>query len=75
MKLITENILLEFGFIENRSKKIKNATKVLSRDNIDIAVKEDGFYYSNMGFDYPLKDTSALRKLYKEIKSEDLKQI
>ena len=47
----------------------------MTRDKIDIAIKNDGIYYTNMGFDYPLKDTTSLKKLYKELRSEDLKPI
>lgn len=75
MKLLSEDLLKEFGFVENPTKKIINALKVMTRDNIDIVIKEDGIYYFNMGFDYPLKDTAALKRLYKELRSEDLKTI
>lgn len=49
--------------------------KVMSEDNIDISIKKNEIYYTNMGFDYPLRDTAALRKLYKEVRSEELKSI
>ena len=74
MKLLSEDLLKEYGFIENIDKSKPNA-KIMSRDKIDIAIKNDGIYYSNLGFDYPLKDTAALRKLYKEIRREELKPI
>ena len=74
MKLLSEELLKEYGFIEN-TIKITPTAKIMTRDKIDIAIKNDGIYYTNMGFDYPLKDTAALRKLYKEIKSEELKPI
>jgi|JI10StandDraft_1071094.scaffolds.fasta_scaffold62095_2 hypothetical protein len=31
--------------------------------------------YSNLGFDYPVRDTAGLRKLYKELKSQELKPL
>lgn len=74
MKLLSEDLLKEYGFIENKDKSKPNA-KIMSREKIDIVIKNDGIYYTNLGFDYPLKDTSALRKIYKEIKSEELKPI
>ena len=75
MKLLTKNILIEFGFVENELKTKNNAT-VMTRDKVDIVIKDDGsFYYSNMGFDYPLKDLAALRKLYKELRREELKPL
>ena len=58
--------------MENVDKSTANV-KLFTRDKIDIAIKSDGIYYTNMGFDYPLIDTAALRKLYKEVRNEDLK--
>lgn len=74
MKLLSEDHLKEYGFVENTIKTTP-IVKIMTRDKIDIAIKNDGIYYTNMGFDYPLKDTAALRKLYKELRSEDLKPI
>lgn len=75
MKLLSEDQLKEYGFIENSNKVIPNALKIMTRDSIDIVIREDGIFYSNMGFDYPLNDTAALRKLYKELRKEDLKPL
>jgi hypothetical protein len=74
MKLLSEDLLKEYGFLENTDKST-STIKIMTRDKIDIAIKNDGIYYSNMGFDYPLKDTASLRKLYKELRSEDLKPL
>ena len=74
MKLLTEDLLREYGFVENLEKSKLNV-KIFTRDKIDIAIKNDGIYYSNMGFDYPLRDIAALRKLYKELRREELKPI
>lgn len=74
MKLLSEDLLKEYGFVEN-TIKTTHIVKIMTRDKIDIAIKNDGIYYTNLGFDYPLIDTAALRKLYKEIRSEDLKPI
>lgn len=74
MKLLSEDLLKEYGFIENIDKSKPNA-KIMSREKIDITIKNDGIYYTNMGFDYPLKDIAGLRKLYKELKSEELRPI
>lgn len=75
MKLLSEDQLKEYGFSENPLKANRNSIKVMTRDKIDIAIREDGIYYSNMGIDYPLKDTAALRKIYKELRSEELKAL
>lgn len=75
MKLLSEDLLKEYGFTEKPHISNRVIIKVMTRDNIDITIKEDGIYYTNLGFDYPLRDTAALRKLYKEIKSEDLKPV
>lgn len=74
MKLLNEDLLKEYGFIEN-AEKTNSHVKIMTRDKIDIAIKNDGIYYTNMGFDYPLKDTAALRKIYKELRSVELKPI
>lgn len=73
MKLLSEDLLKEYGFLEKPHIANRVIIKVMTRDNMDIVIKEDGIYYSNMGFDYPLRDIAALRKLYKELKSKDLK--
>lgn len=75
MKLLSEDLLKEYGFSENPLKASRNIIKVMTRDKIDIVIREDGIYYSNMGIDYPLKDTAALKKLYKELRREDLKPV
>ena len=69
MKLLSEDLLKEYGFVENKDKSKQNV-KIFTRDKIDIAIKNDGIYYSNLGFDYPLKDTASLRKIYKELRDE-----
>ena len=75
MKLLSEDLLSEFGFHENKEKTTR-FVNVFTRDKFDVALNEEGaFYYSNMGFDYPLRDTAALRKLYKEVKREELKPL
>lgn len=74
MKLLTEDLLKEYGFFENTGKSTA-LVKVMTRDKLDIAIKSDGIYYTNMGFDYPLVDIAALRKLYKEIRNEELKPL
>lgn len=75
MKLLSKDLLMEYGFTEDNSKT-KHNTTVMTRDKLDIVIKDDGtIYYSNMGFDYPLKDMTALRKLYKEVRSEELKPL
>ena len=47
----------------------------MTRDNFDVVIKEDGIYYSSVGIDYPLRDSAALRKFYKENKKVDLKPL
>ncbi|MDO8999682.1 MAG: hypothetical protein Q7W45_07955 [Bacteroidota bacterium] len=73
MKLINKDLLLEYGFIQDKTKS-KNGLTVLTKAKVDIIIKNDGtVWYSNLGIDYPLKDLSALRKLYKEIRNTELK--
>ncbi len=74
MKILTEDLLREYGFIDNPSKS-STRIKIMTRNDFDISIKTDGIYYSNLGFDYPLRDTAALRKLYKEVKNEELKLV
>lgn len=75
MKLLSEDLLKEYGFTEKPHIASRNVIKVMTRDNFDILIREDGIYYSNTGIDYPLRDTAALRKLYKENKNMDLKPL
>lgn len=75
MKLLSKDVLMEYGFTENELKT-HNGKTVMTRNKFDIVINEDGsVHYSNMGFDYPLKDLSGLRKLYKEVRREELKPI
>ena len=70
MKLLTKNLLKEYGFIA------KDSDTIMTKDKFNVVIKNGGnFYYSNMGFDYPLPDIASLRKLYKEVKGEELKPI
>jgi hypothetical protein len=75
MKLLSKNLLLEYGFTESEVKSNK-INQVMTRNNFDIIIKDGKtFHHSDMGVDYLLKDIAALRKLYKEIKSEELKPV
>lgn len=74
MKILTEDLLREYGFIDNPAKS-SIRIKVMSRNEFDVSIKFDGIYYTNLGFDYPLRDTATLRKVYKEVKKEELKLI
>jgi hypothetical protein len=75
MKLINKDILTEYGFVQNEAKSINNKI-VMTRDKMDVVINSDGtIWFSNMGFDYPLKDLSALRKIYKEVRNAELKPL
>jgi hypothetical protein len=73
MKLLSEDLLKEYGFVEKPHIAARNTIKVMTRDNFDIVIREDGIYYTSVGIDYPLRDTASLRKFYKENKKVDLK--
>ena len=47
----------------------------MTKGKIHLVMRADGIFYRNMGFFYPLKDLASLRKLYKEIMSENLKPL
>lgn len=72
MKLISEDILREYGFVENAKIVSKDIIKVFSKDGFDVVIKLDGIFCINLGLNYPLKDTASLKRLYKEVKSKDL---
>lgn len=74
MKLLSKDVLIEFGFSEN-VEKTNSWIEVMSKDNFDIIIKDGGFYYSYLGIDYPLKDLAGLRKFYKESRKQELKPI
>lgn len=69
---LTKDILEEYGFKIDDSKT-KDRLMVLVRDRVEIVIVDDGtVMYSNMGFDYPLLDLLALKKLYKELRRTEL---
>jgi hypothetical protein len=72
MKLLSKDILREYGFSDDVTKS--NAlVEVMNREGFDVLIQEGGlFFYSNFGIDYPLKDLTALRKVFKEAKSKEL---
>lgn len=72
MKLLTKELLKEYGFTEDKIRSNSIIT-VMTRDTVDIIVKHGECYYSAMGVDHLLRDTASLRKLYKELKGEMLK--
>jgi hypothetical protein len=72
MEPLNEDHLKAFGFTEKTHMSNDIIIKVMTYDNINLVIKHDGIYYSNMGFDYPLKDTASLKKLYKELRSREL---
>lgn len=72
MKLLTKDLLKEYGFAENKIRSNSIIT-VMTKETIDVIIKHGECYYSNKGVDYPLRDTASLRKLYKELTGEELK--
>jgi hypothetical protein len=71
MKILTEDLLREYGFMDDPVKS-STKVKVMARNDFNVSIKVDGIYYTIQGIDYPLRDTAALRKLYKEAKCEEL---
>lgn len=75
MKLLSKDLLREYGFSENTGKS-SDQIEVMTKDQFDIIIRDgSSFYYSNFGIDYPLNDIAALRKLYKEVRSVELKPV
>lgn len=73
--LINTELLFKYGFKINE-KKSKDRLTIFYRDKFEVVLVDDGsLFYSNLGFDYPLKDLAALTKLYKEVRREELKPI
>ncbi len=73
--LISSELLATYGFKINE-KKSKERITVFVRDKFEVVLVDDGsLFYSNLGFDYPLKDLAALKKLYKEVRREELKPV
>ena len=72
MKLISKDLLIEYGFKQVESElKIKGI--LMTRDKFTVTLMEDGeCYYRNLGIDYPLRDLAALKKIYKEAQNTDL---
>lgn len=57
------------------SLKTNSNMKVMVRDEMEIVINHDSIYYTNMGFDYPVRDIAGLKKLYREVKYEELKPL
>jgi len=73
--ILNNDILLNYGFKINE-KRSKDRLTVFIKDKFEIVMVDDGsVFYSNLGFDYPLKDLAALKKLYKEVRREELKPV
>ena len=72
-KVLDKAILSEYGF-EINELKTKHPLTVMSKDKFEVVIGEDNtISYSNVGIQYPLKDVATLKKVYKEVKREDLK--
>lgn len=55
MKLLSEDQLKEYGFTEKPHMDNRHIIKIMTRDSIEIVIKDDGIYYSNLGIDYPFE--------------------
>jgi hypothetical protein len=67
-----EKLLVKYGFEINK-KKNNPDNVVYAKDKFEVAIKSDGVcYYTNMGFDYPLKNEEDLLKIYFEVRREKL---
>lgn len=74
MKLLCKTVLIEYGFTELPENIGPDV--IMAKDNFKLTIKPNGTCtYSNTGIEYPVKDLAALKKLYKEVKREDLKEI
>jgi len=76
MKLLYKDLLLEYGFVANNNKTDEQI-EVMSRNGINIILKNGNsfYYFKQGGMQFPLKDFAALRKLYKELRNEELKPV
>lgn len=71
-KVVDKNLLTEYGF-KQIEEKTKEFLTVMAKDTFEVIVTAEGaVFYSNMGFDYPLKDLATLKKVYKEVKRKEL---
>ncbi len=70
--LVNSELLLKYGFKINEIKS-KDRLTIFYKDKFEVVLVDDGsLFYSNLGFEYPLKDLAALKKLYKEVRREEL---
>ncbi|MEO6302766.1 MAG: hypothetical protein ABIP51_06305 [Bacteroidia bacterium] len=73
--LLNKEIIEAYGF-KKVEVKSKSRIQVFTFNKVDIVLSDDGsVYYSNLGFDYILKDEEALKKLYKELRREELLKV
>jgi len=74
MKLLCKIVLEEYGFKELPENIGPDV--IMEKDNFKLTLKPDGIcHYSNLGIEYPVKDLTGLKKLYKEVKREELQEI
>lgn len=71
-RVVDKNLLTEYGF-QQIEEKTKELLTVMAKDKFEVVIAADGsVVYSNMGFDYPLKDLATLKKVYKEVRRKEL---
>lgn len=74
MKLLCKIVLEEYGF--NELPENIGPDVIMAKDNFKLTLNADGTcYYSNLGINYPVKDLTGLKKLYKEVKGVELQEI
>lgn len=71
MNSLSTDILSDFGFVRNQARSTALG-EVFSRGRFHVIFKDGGFFYSNLGIDYPLKDPDTLRRLFREVTSQEL---
>lgn len=68
---MSEKLLLQYGF---ELSNIESIYKTYVKDGFYIIEKPDeSYWYSNMGFDYPIKSEDDLKKIYFEVRRKKLK--
>ncbi len=59
MKILTEDLLSDYGFIDKSFKSTSNIN-VMTKNDFEISIRADGMYYTNIWIDYPINDTANL---------------
>jgi hypothetical protein len=74
MKLLCKIVLEEYGFTQLHENAGQET--IMSKGSFKLSLNPDGTCtYFNLGIAYPVKDLTGLKKLFKEVRGQELKEV